>query len=530
MIGKHPCDEGVVLAAPASRPCAEAARPWVLATTILGSSLAFIDGTVVNVALPALQREFGASVADVQWVVEAYALLLSALLLVGGAVGDRLGRRRVYASGIALFAAASAACGLVAGVRQLMIARAVQGVGAALLVPGSLAIISASFPEQERGRAIGTWSTFSAVTTALGPVVGGWLIEHVSWRWAFLVNLPIAVTVLGLLFWRVPESRDAEAAGRLDWMGTALAMLGLGGIVYGLIESSRLGWPDPRVWGSLAGGAVALLGFADVEARSHFPMVPLALFRSRTFAGANLLTLLLYGALGGLFFFLPMNLIRVHGYSATEAGAAGLPFILMVSLLSRWAGGLIDRFGPKVPLVVGPLTAGMGFALFALPGTSGRYWGTFFPAMVVLGLGMAISVAPLTTTVMNAVDVRHAGIASGINNAVSRAAGLLAVALMSLLVLHAFNAEMDRRLAAMTVAPDVAAALDGERVKLAAAEAPPGVGPSDGTTIQRAISLAFVTGFRQMVLVAAGLALASGLIAAAMITAPRPAVAPSAGR
>ncbi|TMA65420.1 MAG: MFS transporter, partial [Deltaproteobacteria bacterium] len=235
---------------------------------------------------------------------------------------------------------------------------------------------------------------------------------------------------------------------------------------------------------------------------------------------ANLLTLLLYGALGGLFFFLPMDLIRVHGYSATAAGAAGLPFILMLSLLSRWAGGLIDRFGPKVPLVVGPLAAGVGFALFALPGTSGRYWGTFFPAMVVLGLGMAISVAPLTTTVMNAVDMRHAGIASGVNNAVSRAAGLLAVALMSLLVLHAFNAEMDRRLAAMNVAPDVAAAFDGERVKLAAAEAPPGARPSDGTTIQRAISLAFVTGFRQMVLVAAGLALASALIAAAMITAP----------
>ena len=272
---------------------------------------------------------------------------------------------------------------------------------------------------------------------------------------------------------------------------------------------------------------MALLAFVAVEARSRSPMIPLALFRSRNFSGANLLTLLLYGALGGLFFFLPMNLIRVHGYSATAAGAAGLPFILMVSLLSRWAGGLIDRFGPKVPLVVGPLTAGVGFALFALPGTSGRYWGTFFPAMIVLGLGMAISVAPLTTTVMNAVDVRHAGIASGINNAVSRAAGLLSVALMSLLVLHAFNAEMDRRLPAMNVAPDVAAALDGERVKLAAAEAPPGVRPSDGTTIQRAISLAFVTGFRQMVLVAAGLALASALIAAVMITAPRPAVAPS---
>src|SRR6058998_2496177 len=315
MIGRHPCDEGVVLAAPVSEPCAEAARPWVLATAILGSSLAFIDGTVVNVALPALQREFGATVVDVQWVVEAYALLLSALLLVGGAMGDRAGRRRVYATGIVLFGAASAACGLAGSLWQLVIARAVQGIGAALLVPGSLAIISAAFPERERGRAIGTWSAFSAVTAVLGPVVGGWLIEHVSWRWAFYVNLPIAVAVLGMLFWRVPESRNPKASGSLDWAGAALVTVGLGGIVYGLVESSRLGWREPRVWGALAGGVAALLTFATVQARSRFPMVPLALFRSRSFTGANVLTLFLYGALGSLFFFLPMNLIQVHGYS-----------------------------------------------------------------------------------------------------------------------------------------------------------------------------------------------------------------------
>jgi EmrB/QacA subfamily drug resistance transporter len=494
----------------------------VLATTILGSSLAFIDGTVVNVALPALQREFGATVTDVQWVVEAYALLLSALLLVGGAMGDQLGRRRVYASGIALFAAASAACGLAPNIRQLVIARGVQGIGAALLVPGSLAIISASFPEQERGRAIGTWSAFSAVATALGPVVGGWLIEHVSWRWAFFVNLPVSLTVLAMLFWRVPESRDPGAGGRLDWAGATLVTLGLGGIVYGLVESSRLGWGDSRVWGSLTGGTMALLAFAAVEARGRFPMVSPALFRSRSFTGANVLTLLLYGALGGLFFFLPLNLIQVHGYSATGAGAAGLPFILIMSVLSRWSGGLIARFGPKVPLVVGPLTAGVGFVLFALPGTTGRYWGTFFPAMVVLGLGLAVSVAPLTTTVMNAVDVRHAGAASGINNAVARTAGLLAVALMSVLVLHVFNREMDSLLAAMDITPDVAAALDAERVKLAAAEVPPSARASDRTAIRRAISIAFVTGFRHMAMVAAGLALASALTALAMIAQPEP--------
>jgi len=512
--GSQPCDEGVVLAAPAARPCAEAARPWVLATTILGSSLAFVDGSIVNVALPALQREFRATVADVQWVVEAYALMLSALLLVGGAIGDRMGRRRVYAAGVALFAAASAACGVAGSVRQLVVARAAQGIGAALLVPGSLAIISASFPARERGRAIGTWSGFAAIATALGPVVGGWLIEHVSWRWAFFVNLPVAVTVLALLFWRVPESRNPDPAGPLEWAGAGLVTLGLGGIVYGLIESSRLGWAVPRVSASIAGGAVCMGAFVAVEARTRFPMVPLALFRSPRFTGANLLTLLLYGALGALFFFLPLNLIQVHGYSATAAGAAGLPFILIMALLSRWSGGLIDRFGPTLPLVVGPVFAAVGFALFALPGTGGRYWTTFFPAMVVLGVGMAVTVAPLTTTVMNAVDARQAGIASGINNAVSRSAGLLAVALMSVLVLHAFGRDMDRRLAAMNVGRDVTAALETERVKLAAAEPPANAPASDRAGIRRAVAVAFVAAFRRMALVAAALALLGALTAA----------------
>ncbi|HLY36401.1 MAG TPA: MFS transporter [Candidatus Binatia bacterium] len=467
---------------------------WVLAATILGSSLTFIDATVVNVSLPALQRSLGASVVDVQWVVEAYALALASLLLVGGALGDRVGRRRAYAAGIVVFALASSACGLAQTIRQLVVARAVQGVGAALLVPGSLAIISASFPERERGRAIGTWSAFTGVATALGPLVGGWLIEHVSWRAAFFVNLPVATAVLGMLLWRVPESRDPDAVDALDVPGAVLVAAGLGGIVYALVESSRLGWRDARLAGALAGGVMALLAFVVVEARTRSPMVPLALFRSRTFAGANVLTLLLYGGLASLFFFLPMDLIQVHGYSATAAGAAGLPFIVTMSLLSRWSGGLIDRVGPRMPLVAGPLVVALGYALFALPGTGGRYWTTFFPAMLVLGLGMAVSVAPLTTTVMNAVDARHAGTASGINNAVSRIGGLLAIALMSVLVLRVFDRELDRRV--MTVG--IRRALAGERMTLAVADA-------------------FVAGFRRMTVVAAGLACLSALTAAAMI-------------
>ncbi len=513
----QPCAEGVVLAAPASRPCARSAQRWVLVATIVGSSLAFIDGTVVNVALPALQRDLGATVTDIQWVVEAYALLFSALLLIVGALGDRLGRRRVFAIGVALFALASAACGLSASVRQLVITRAVQGIGAALLVPGSLALISANFSEQERGRAIGTWSGFSAITTGFGPVLGGWLVEHLSWRWAFFLNLPLAAVVLALVFWRVPESRDPDASGPLDWAGAVLVTLGLGGIVYGLIESSRLGWGHPQVVAALAGGCGALVAFGVVEARSRAPMIPMLLFHSRSFAGANVLTLLLYAALGSVFFFLPFDLIQVQGYSATAAGAATLPFILIVFALSRWSGGLVQAHGAKRPLVLGPMISAAGFALLALPRIGGSYWGTIFPAMVVLGIGLSLSVAPLTTTVMNAVEVRRSGVASGINNAVARTAGLISIAVMSILFVHLFNDDLDRRLSTMNLRQDVLSAFEAERAKLGGAEAPRLASPVERVAIERAVSDAFVGGFRWISLAAASLALSGALAAAVMI-------------
>src|SRR5437867_477185 len=382
--------------------------------------MAFIDGTVVNVALPALQTNLNATIVDVQWVIEAYSLLLAALLLVGGSLGDHFGRRRVFLVGVALFAFASAWCGFAADIRQLIAARAVQGLGAALLVPGSLAIISSSFPEDQRGRAIGTWSGFSAITTAIGPVIGGWLIEHISWRAVFFINIPIALLVIFISLRHVPESSDQQKA-KLDWLGATLGALGLGGLVYGLIESSRRGFSDPSVLVALVAAAALLTLFLIIEARVSNPMLPLALFRSRTFAGANLLTFLLYGALGGTLFFLPLNLIQVQHYSATAAGAAFLPFILIIFLLSRWAGGLVESYGPKIPLVVGPVIAAFGYALFMLPGVNAGYWRNFFLPVVVLGTGMAVSVAPLTTTVMNSITENRVGIASGVNNAVSRA-------------------------------------------------------------------------------------------------------------
>jgi len=469
-------------------------------------------------------------VIEVQWVVEAYALFLSALLLVGGALGDRFGRRRIFLVGVAGFALASALCGMAASPGQLIAARAVQGIAAALLVPGSLALLSASFDEQRRGRAIGTWSGFSAITAAAGPLLGGWLIDHASWRWVFFLNLPLALAVLLIGFRFVPESRDAQAAKQLDFAGASLVTLGLGGLTFGLIESSRSGWSDLLVLGTLILGAAALAAFLRVESRTPAPMMPLSLFRSRTFAGANLLTFWLYAALGGALFFLPFNLIQIHGYSATAAGAALLPFILLMFLLSRWSGGLVNRYGSRLPLIIGPAVAAVGFALFALPGLGGSYWTTFFPATVVLGLGMAISVAPLTTTVMGSVEERHAGIASGVNNAVSRGAGLLAVAALGIVMVGLFGQDLERRLEDLDLPSEEWQAAMDNRGDLAALEIPESLREPVRTQFRSAVEEAFLSGFRGVMLTAAALALLASLSAAWLIReSPKAGIEPTSG-
>jgi EmrB/QacA subfamily drug resistance transporter len=487
--------------------------------------MAFIDGSVVNVALPVIQQDLGATATDVQWIVETYALFLSSLILVGGSLGDLYGRRRIFALGITVFTLSSIWCGLSPTVLSLILARAVQGIGAALLVPGSLAIISASFSEEQRGRAFGTWSGFSALTTVVGPVLGGVLVQYASWRWVFFLNVPLAVVVLVVLFWRVPESRDPEASGRLDWWGTLLVTLGLGALVYGLLEAGSLGIGTPLVLGALVIGVVALLSFLLVEARSSAPMVPLTLFRSHTFSGANLLTLLLYGALGGVMFFLPFNLIQVQGYSPTFAGAAFLPFILLMFLLSRWAGGLVPRFGAKLPLVIGPLITAIGFALFAVPGiTSGpsSYWTTFFPAVVVMGLGMSITVAPLTTAVMGAVEQRHAGVASGINNAVSRTAGLLAIAVFGIIALTIFTSSLQSQLTSLHLSPSVNQVIEAQRNRLAGISIPATLSGEVQSAIKQAIDASFVSAFRLVSLLAAAMALLSALSAWWLIEGKQP--------
>ena len=480
--------------------------------------MAFIDSTVVNVAIPTLQSTFHANIVAVQWVVEAYALFLSALILTGGALGDLYGRRLVFLTGIIIFAAASAACGLSASIRELVIARCVQGAGAALLVPGSLAIISASFDDKSRGKAIGTWSGFTAITTALGPVVGGWLIQHASWRWAFFLNLPLAAAVILISLRHIPESRSGGVKN-LDWRGTLLAVIGLGGVVNGFVESPNLGWGDPIVFLSLGIGFACLLLFVWVEARESAPMVPLALFRSPTFSGANLLTLFLYAALGIFFFLFPLELIQIRGYSTTAAAAAALPMIVLMSSLSRWSGGLVDHYGPRTPLIVGPLIAATGFALFAIVPANGSYWTTLLPAFVVLGLGMAVTVAPLTTVVMGSVDQDHAGTASGINNAVARVAGVLAIAVFGVVLVSSFSSRLNHELAKLPLPQDVFRHIQENETRLAALQLPAGLDSETAVTVRSAISQAFVTGFRRIVLLCAGLALAGSVVALRLIPA-----------
>jgi EmrB/QacA subfamily drug resistance transporter len=509
---KPPCDEALLKSKPAVIPCSAEARPWVLVAAIGGSSMAFIDGTVVNVALPALQTDLGATVVDVQWVVEAYGLFLGALLLVGGSAGDLFGRRRMFLAGVAGFAIASACCGLAGTLHQLVIARAAQGVGAAFMVPGSLSIVSAFFAEKDRGRAIGTWSGFTTITTALGPVLGGWLIEHASWRWVFFINIPLAAVVIMVSLRHVPESRSADTH-RIDWVGALLAALGLAGLVTGFIEAARFGWSGPAVLGSLSIGLSCFLLFSVVEANSNSPMIPMSLFKSTAFSGANLLTFFLYSALGIFFFLFPLNLIQVQRYSATAAGAAALPLILLMFVLSPWSGELVSKYGPRLPLIIGPLIAAAGFLLFAMPSLGGSYWVTFFPGFVVLGIGVAVSVAPLTTVVMGSVNQDTAGTASGINNAVARIAGLLAIAALGLAMMGAFRFHLNRSLESLAVPPGTTTEIQSNAIRLAAIEIPAGLDSGTKIALQTAVNQAFVFGFRLAMLICVALSMTSALFA-----------------
>jgi EmrB/QacA subfamily drug resistance transporter len=488
------------------------AQPWILAATILASSMVFIDGTVVSVALPAIQASLAAPISQAQWIVNAYVLTLGTLILIGGAAGDRFGRRRVCIAGIVLFTAASVWCGLAGSSSMLVAARAVQGVGGALLVPSSLAIISASFAPQQRARAIGTWAGASALTTALGPMVGGWLVDTLSWRAIFFINVPLALVALLLAIRWVAESRDQSARG-VDWAGSALAVAGLGLLAYGLTAASNVGWAHLAVLGSLCASAVLLSALLWWEARAAAPMLPLVLFRSLTFSGANAVTLLLYFALSGELFFLPFYLIDIQGYSAAEAGAAFLPFSLILAALSRWAGGLNERYGARTLLTVGSLVSAAGLTLFALPLRTGGYWSAVFPEMAIWGFGMTLCVAPLTAAVMRSAGDRYAGAASGINNATARIAGMLAVALLGVVAVGVFRTTLDARLERLQLSTSIRQALQPEIRKLAEAQVPAQAGSAERPALRQALNDSFVDSFRAVSWIAVASALLSALCA-----------------
>ncbi len=474
----------------------------VLAATILASATVFIDTAVMTIALPVLQEEFDAELAGLQWIAESYLLTLTALMLTGGALGDRFGRRMVFLIGVVLFAATSLWCGLSGDVGQLLAARAGQGVAGALLVPGSLAILTHYFPLSERGRAIGIWSAFTSISVAFAPLLGGWMIDVLSWRWIFFINVPLGLIVVALTLAGVPESRDSSMNGRIDWMGALLATTGLGALVFALIEWGRLGPTHWLVITCLIAGVVLIAAFIRHEAREPVPMLPLGLFANRTFSGTNLATLMLYAGLSIVLFFMPIHLMHVRGYTALEAGAAMLPFIIMLSLISHLAGRLADRYGARLLVTFGPILAGLGFVMLGMPGLEGSYWSTYLPGMVVTGLGVALTVPPLTMAVMSAAPASRAGIASAINNAISRLAFLLAVAVMGAIALLRFE---------IGLGPEMAELLGDEVLKLGAAGVPAHL--PNQADIQAAIDFAALQTFRLMTASACGLALVAGLIA-----------------
>src|ERR1700704_4588465 len=442
MIGftRPPCDAGIIHATPAAPAALSRRRKQLtLAATILGSSMAFIDGSVVNIALPAIQQALHTDAASTHGIVNAYLLLLGATVLVGGSAADLYGRRRIFLVGIALFTAASVACGLSPNVTALIVSRAVQGLGAALLTPASLAMLGATFDEHERSRAIGIWAGAGALTAAAGPVLGGWLVDHVSWRAIFLLNVPLAIAAAGLAIFFACESHDPRAK-RLDWKGAAAVAAGLAAITWGLGAIPASGFHNKIVLSALGLGTALLVVFLVIEARARrHAMMPLSLYRSRNFSGANALTLLLYFALGGALYYLPFGLIRLGGFFATAAGAALLPFALIMGFGASFAGTLSDRFGPRLSLTAGPLIAACGLTLLAFADLGKSYWIGVFPAICVLAIGMTITVPPLTTTVMASVGEARAGIASGVNNAVARVASLFAVAALGAVLFASFS-------------------------------------------------------------------------------------------
>ncbi|GAC1520832.1 MAG: hypothetical protein NVS2B6_04790 [Thermoleophilaceae bacterium] len=495
----------------AAAPRAATGRDWILVACILGSGIVFLDSTVVNVALPAIQADLGGSLASQQWIVEGYLLTLSSLLLVGGSLDDLFERRTVFAAGVVGFGITSLLCAVAPSVGVLIAARLLQGMAGALLVPSTLAIIVATFPEQERGSAIGSWTAWTGIATVIGPLAGGALIDSASWRWVFLLNVPFVLITLLLTFRAIPRTESQQPGARVDFPGATLCTLALGGLVFALIEQSRLGWSDPVVSGSGIGGALALVGFLWWERRAPSPMLPLELFRSRNFAVGNLATLTMYAGLGGGLFFVGLFLQQVSGYSALEAGAAFLPLTALMFTLSRRWGALADRYGPHIFMGIGPIIAGTGLLLLLRLGIRASYFTGLLPALLVFGLGLSMTVAPLTSTVLGSVDQGHAGVASGVNNATARVAGLLAIAVLGAFVASQFTSTVDADLAGTRLSPTARAAVTEAKGRSLTVQPARRLSAAERATVMPALGDASLSGFRIGVGLGAALVIAGGI-------------------
>jgi EmrB/QacA subfamily drug resistance transporter len=493
----------------------------ILVACILGSGIAFLDGTVVNVALPAIQDDLGASLAGQQWVVEGYLLALSSLLLVGGSLDDLFERRTVFAVGVAGFGVTSLVCAIAPNVEILIAARIVQGAFGALLVPSTLAIIIATFPASERGAAIGSWTAWSGISTVVGPLLGGLLIDGGSWRWIFLINIPLVIVVLVLTAKALPYTASQQPDAKVDFLGAFLCALGLGGVVFALIEQSRLGWSDPTVAGAAAVGVFALASFIAHERRAESPMLPLELFRSRNFAVGNIATLTMYAGLGGALFFIGLYLQQVAGYTALAAGAAFLPLTAMMFTFSRRFGRLADRYGPRWFMGFGPIIAGIGLFLLMRLDERADYLTQLLPALLVFGLGLSLTVAPLTATVLAAVEEKHSGVASGVNNAIARVAGLLAIAVLGAFVSSQFSSVVDDRLGDRPLSARANVAVAEAKERSITTEPAQRVPPPERAVVLAALEEGSTSAFHLGLGIGALLVLSGGVVSLVGIQNPR---------
>jgi EmrB/QacA subfamily drug resistance transporter len=500
----------------ATYPLSSAKGKWIMVSAILASAMAFIDSTALNVVLPSLQKSLNATGADLFWLLNAYLLMLASLILIGGSLGDKLGRKKIFITGIAIFIIGSAACGMAPGISLLIAFRIIQGIGGALMIPGSLSLISSSINEKERGKAIGTWSAITTVVTMGGPILGGALADAGLWRFIFFINVPIGLAALLILWLKVDESRDTDGDQSIDTPGAVAIAIGLALLTFGFLRVPAVGWHNPQVYFSLAGGAIFFTAFIFIEQKSKHPMMPLQLFRNLTFSGANLLTLFLYAGLGSGMLFLSLNLVQVQGYSQLQSGLTFLPFTILMIAIARFAGGLADKYGPRRLLILGPALAGLGLLILSfVKQTNGAsdYWTTFFPGIIVFGLGMSFTVAPLTAAVMGSVSNHLSGTASGVNNALSRIANVFANAIFGALAVLLFSGALQTEIKGLPVNIKDKQEITAEAVNLGNAKVPPNISSPESITIEKAYHSAFIHAYQSIMQISAALGFLGALMA-----------------